>query len=237
MGSTHSLSGAVAFLAAAPWLNLGSPAEVAVGAVCAAGAAMLPDMDHHDGTIANMFGPVSRLLCRVVAFVSGGHRHGTHSLIGVGAFTAVAWWSTNVRAWPLVVLMTLLAGLACRALLPRGRDREWKLDWADIASTVTALVAAWVAWRLVGSGMDLSVVPYAVAVGCAAHIAGDILTKRGCPLLWPLPKRFRVASITTDSWVEKWLVVPALYAALGAIAVYTTTGFWRPTVAALIAGG
>lgn len=230
MSPTHALSGAAAFLAAAPWLHLGSPAAVAVGAVCAAGAGLLPDLDHPSAAPARAFGPASWLLSRVIRAMSGGHRHATHSLIGIAAFTTLAWWSTHRGGWPLIVLMTLLAGLACRALLPRGRDRKWTLDWADMSSTVTAVVAGWVAWHLVGSGMDLYVVPWAVAVGCAAHIAGDMLTPQGCPVFWPLPKRYNVASITTDSWAETWLVVPALYAALGFIAVYTSYGAWGPAL-------
>lgn len=234
MSPTHSLSGAVLWLAAVPFLGDQTPASVAVGAVCAAGAGLLPDLDHPSASPARAFGPASWLLARAVNAVSGGHRHATHSLVGIGAFTAVAWWVTGARGWPLVVLMTLLAGLACRALLPRGRDRKWKLDWADVASTVTALTAGFVAWRLVGSGMDLSVVPYAVAIGCAAHIAGDMLTPAGCPVFWPMPHRFRVASITTNSWVERWVVTSALYMALGFIAV-RTWGSWSPTITTLIA--
>jgi membrane-bound metal-dependent hydrolase YbcI (DUF457 family) len=207
-----------------------------VGAVCAAGAACLPDLDHPSATPARSFGPTSWLLAKAVCAVSGGHRHATHSLVGLGVFTGEAWWSTHRGGWPLVVLLTLLAGLACRALLPRGRDRKWKLDWADVASTVTAAVAGWVAWQIVGSGMDLRVVPWAVAVGCAAHIAGDALTEQGVPLAWPSLRYYRVGSINTNSVVERWLVVPALYLVLGFVA-FRTWGAWSPTLPTIIARG
>jgi membrane-bound metal-dependent hydrolase YbcI (DUF457 family) len=229
MGPTHALSGATALLAAVPFLHLHSPAEVAVGAVCAAGAGLLPDMDHHSATPARAFGFPSRALAWLVGKVSGGHRHATHSLVGLAAFTGLAWWVTHVRGWPLIVLMTLLAGMAVRALGPKPRDRRWRLDYADVAGLVHAAGLGWVAWRLVGSGMDLRVVPWAVAVGCAAHIAGDMLTPEGCPLFWPLPQRYHIAEITTDSWQEKWLVTTALYAALGVI-VTKSYGTWGPVL-------
>jgi membrane-bound metal-dependent hydrolase YbcI (DUF457 family) len=234
MGHTHALSGAVAFLAAAPLLRFGSPASVAVGAVCAAGAALLPDLDHPSASPARTFGPASWLLSKVVCFVSGGHRHATHSVIGLAGFTAAAWWAARTGGWPLIITLTFLAGLAARALLPRGRGRKWKLDWADIASTAYAFAARWVAQHLVASGMDLSVVPWAVGIGVAAHIAGDALTEQGVPIFWPSLRRYRVGSIDTDSWVERWLVAGALYAVLGFIA-YRTWGAWSPTITHLIA--
>jgi membrane-bound metal-dependent hydrolase YbcI (DUF457 family) len=234
MGPTHALSGAAALLAAVPFLHLVSPAEVAVGAVCAAGAGLLPDMDHHSATPARAFGFPSRALAWLVGKVSGGHRHATHSLVGLAAFTGLAWWVTHVRGWPLIVLMTLLAGMAVRALGPKSRDRRWRLDYADVAGLVHAGVAGWVAWRIVGSGMDLRVVPWAVAVGCAAHIAGDALTEQGVPLAWPSLRYYRVGSINTNSVVERWLVVPALYLVLGFIA-FRTWGAWSPTLSTIIA--
>jgi hypothetical protein len=41
-------------------------------------------------------------------------------------------------------------------------------------------------------GFDLTLIPVAVAAGCAAHIWGDMLTQSGCPLLLPVSRfRFR----------------------------------------------
>lgn len=236
MGHTHALSGATAFLAAASLLHLGSPAAVAVGTVCAAGAALLPDLDHPSASPARTFGPASWLLAKAVSAVSGGHRHATHSLVGLAGFTTAAWWATHTGGRPLVIALTFLAGLAARALLPRGRDRKWKLDWADVASSVYAFAAGRVAQHLAAAQMDLRVVPWAVGIGVAAHIAGDMLTPEGCPLWWPRLKYYRLTEIRTDSWQERWLVAGALYAVLGFIAV-RTWGSWSPAITHLIARG
>jgi membrane-bound metal-dependent hydrolase YbcI (DUF457 family) len=234
MSPTHSLSGAALFLAAAPWLHLGSPAEVAVGAVCAAGAAMLPDMDQHTSSPARAFGLASRALAWLVGKLSGGHRHATHSLLGIGVFTGLATAATHHRGWPLIVLLTMLAGMAIRGLGPRPRDKKWRLDYADIAGFVHAAAAGWLANQIVNSSMDLQVVPWAVAIGVTAHIAGDLLTPEGCPLFWPWLEYYNVAEITTDSWVEKWVVTTGLYLALGFIA-YRTWGSWSPAISTIIA--
>lgn len=45
--------------------------------------------------------------------------------------------------------------------------------------------------------------PAATAGGCLAHVSGDCCTDHGCPVLAPLTwRRWRVATISTGSWVE-----------------------------------
>ena len=56
-----------------------------------AGAALLPDLDHPGGTIANCFGPVSRAVARTVHRISGGHREATHSML----FAALAFGASS----------------------------------------------------------------------------------------------------------------------------------------------
>ena len=95
MGYSHTVS------AAAGWLILAETGVVQVPdtptlivtTLACAGAGMLPDIDHHNGSIANSIPPLSRWLARVVGAISGGHRKGTHSLIGLIAFWAIAYFS------------------------------------------------------------------------------------------------------------------------------------------------
>ncbi|MFB7576912.1 metal-dependent hydrolase, partial [Streptomyces sp. NPDC056165] len=97
MGHSHAVSGALLFAGTAPYVpplvlhtHL-APQEILMGTVLCAGAALLPDLDHHDGTIANFLGPASKVLCRFVAWISGGHRHATHSLFFVILMTVGSW--------------------------------------------------------------------------------------------------------------------------------------------------
>jgi membrane-bound metal-dependent hydrolase YbcI (DUF457 family) len=57
-----------------------------VSVALTAGAAVLPDIGHPDSSIARSFGPGTRAF----AWVSGGHRHGTHIIAGTAALTAAA---------------------------------------------------------------------------------------------------------------------------------------------------
>jgi membrane-bound metal-dependent hydrolase YbcI (DUF457 family) len=90
LGRDHALTGAVVFAALAPVLHV-PLAELPAGVVLGAGAGVLPDIDHPDSTIAESFGFLTEAFAKFMNFISGGHRHGTHSLIGVAVFTAGAW--------------------------------------------------------------------------------------------------------------------------------------------------
>jgi hypothetical protein len=118
MGRTHALSGLVAGVAAGHfWWHLDAP-HLAVAAAVTAGAAVLPDIDHPDGSVAYSFGFVTKGFAWVIGHVSGGHRHGTHSLAGIAAFTGAAYVAEHYRrtlggkiALGLLLVLVLAAGL------------------------------------------------------------------------------------------------------------------------------
>jgi membrane-bound metal-dependent hydrolase YbcI (DUF457 family) len=235
MGQTHATSAGLAFLAAAfpisHYVHHLTPLTAAVGTIVAAGAGMLPDTDHHSGTIANTFGPLTKALCRFVATISGGHRWVTHSLFGTAVFTGLASWATH-NFWATTATVWLCMGLAVRALWgpPRRNKPNGRLDWRDVAGLTHALAAAVVAWAIVASGFDASALPWAVAVGYLAHLLGDSLTEQGLPVvLWPIRWRFRIATINTGGRVEKWVVGSALYAGIATVIV-VTHNTWIPAL-------
>ena len=185
-------------------------AGVMTGALICAGAALLPDIDHPRGTVARSLPPFSGRLARIVAGLSGGHRRATHSVIGLLVFTLLAWLSQNAalpvgdglrwlarasgdtsapgvvavlpgQVWPLAaVLSVLMIGFAVKVLafIP---DRISHANW-PVALGLGVLVAAnppdhpW--WFVI-----------AVALGCAVHMIGDMVTTQGIHLLWPLRPR------------------------------------------------
>lgn len=215
LARSHALSGALAGVAAGSLVMHEPAGPLALLAGLTAAYALAPDMDACGSTEARSFGFVTAALAWCVRLVSGGHRHGTHSLLGVAAFTGVAWAACLFRhAWPgRVVLFVILAvGLASAAdALRRG---------AAHAENVAALAGA---GALCWTGYGLALVPLAAALGTATHLAGDSLTRCGVPLLWPatmrefhtLPRGLR---FTTGHWPERWVVVPLLLAALAYLA-------------------
>ncbi|HEU5159950.1 MAG TPA: metal-dependent hydrolase [Streptosporangiaceae bacterium] len=228
MGHTHALSGAAAWLAATPLLGdsalLGhfavhlSPAQIAAGTVVCAGAAMLPDIDHHDGTIANAFGPLTRVLCRIVGALSGGHRHATHSLVfaalaGLGASLAVM----HLPGWAWSIVLFSLIGLGLHGIGIRVPERE------RFSALLNAVIAAALAYVM--RDLDMGFAGCAVALGCLAHVLGDCLTPDGCPLFWPARWRIEVPLIPrTDGALERWVLAPLLTLGVVILAVRSALG-------------
>lgn len=214
MGKTHATTGAVAFLACLPLLPHASTPEVVVATVCAAGAGILPDLDHQSGTASRSFGEISHWMCKAVATISGGHRHATHSLFSIVAFTGIAWEASSNR-WSLAALLWVCMGFAVRSLHHRKHPKDHLIGIAN--AVVCAGAAYLLALHVSTHHAERILVTLAVAIGVTAHIAGDLLTRQGCPLLWPHPARYRVADITTDHWCEHWLVMPALLIAFACL--------------------
>lgn len=207
MGRTHALSGVAAYLAiaAAP----GSPllaipgSGLLFGAVMAGGAAMLPDLDHPQASISRALGPLTATAAGAVAALSGGHRQGTHSLLGVAIAAAV----TFLLAQHPVAGAGWAAFLLAIAISAIGGDGP---------ATRTAAVAGCVAGGIalvtlaVLSPPSAVTAAGAVGVGMAAHIVGDMLTREGVPLLWPWQPRQRLAGLSTGGVVEQWIIAPLL---------------------------
>lgn len=222
MGRTHAASGGLAFAASAPLLLSGlgvelSPIGLVVGVVAAAGAALLPDLDHPSSTVARALGPLSGAVARMVVAISGGHRQGTHSLVGVAFFTVLAVLADQAGTPGRTVVAVLLLVFASAGLHLR-MSRPPVLHLAACALVGIVLVAACPA---VSGG----VMPAAIAVGAATHLVGDALTREGIPVLWPFRQdRFRLATLKTGGLAERLLIGPAMLAAAAVVTWHLTGG-------------
>lgn len=236
MGRTHATSGVVLALASVPLLNSTIIPFVAahtplaiqpvtgwgvpVMAVAAAGGAMLPDFDHRHATIAQSLGPATKLVAVGIETVSGGHRNGTHSLLGVAAFTTAAWALAHLGGWPLGIWLGFLFAVALKAVdIPVARS-----TWVHTLTCLAGGVG--LVWLSGYVTLPLLATVVGVAVGSVAHLLGDMLTKEGCPLLWPVNKtRFHVLSLTTDHFGERVIIGPLLGVVAVAQVAYLS-GMW-----------
>lgn len=242
-GYSHALAGAAATLAVAPWVAAHpSPARIIVMAVVGAGAGLGPDVDHRAGTIAQTFGWPTKLLCRAVGKLSGGHRHATHSLAGAFIAGVIAWivcrlggiagshfatghGTTLQRLAPqagqyLVAILGL--GLGLDGL---GYTRTGPIHSLASFTGCTAFV---IGTALAGVTYDW--VPAVWVVGSLAHLATDGMTQSGIPIAWPLTwRRFRIASFDTGKWPERFIVAPLLIIMIIMLAVWRL-GWWPPII-------
>ncbi|WP_371203501.1 metal-dependent hydrolase [Microbacterium sp. BWT-B31] len=209
MGSSHAISGAAAWVAvtatAVPALGLYplAPSAVLLGALVAAGAALLPDADHHNATIAHSVPVLGKVAAGAVETLSGGHRHGMHSLLAlVGVITATiglsfVQWTPQGWDHPLQ-FGSAAAVAACTAFAVKVLTlvKSWSTAW---------LVGALAAAAVLASGPHaVSWLPVCIGVGFVAHLIGDVLTVEGVPILWPLrwraPRFVRGLPIVSQVW-------------------------------------
>ncbi|MFB9451526.1 metal-dependent hydrolase [Dactylosporangium vinaceum] len=204
MGSSHAVSGAAGWLAGCAVLAAaGHPVAVPViivGAVVAAGSALVPDCDHPSSSVAHTFGPVSKWACRRIGRMCAvlhartrtaldvrdldGHRTLTHTVLFAlvtGGLIALGGLLGGLVFAGVVMFAT--TGLAVRALWPR---RKRGALGATLAGVLAA--AALLTFAPTGGWWWLGV---PVAFGCLAHIGGDMLTNTGVPALFPLMLRGR----------------------------------------------
>lgn len=220
MGPTHAISGAVAWLAGAGVTTslLGrpqTPAELAVFTAVCAGSALLPDLDcsgkvtanRGGATVARTFGVVSLFLAECVEKLSlgiysitrtkkdgkrrNGHRTFTHTwvfaaLLGVGLTLLARRYGEPV----VIGALFFTVGLAVRGLMA-----DWARKSGWLLTTLVSISATILALQSLPDGVDHSLLGAAVGVGCLVHTLGDMITRAGCPVLWPVP-------IKCETWFE-----------------------------------
>jgi membrane-bound metal-dependent hydrolase YbcI (DUF457 family) len=216
LGHSHALSGGVTGIAAGIFLHMSVPQTGALAGLTA-GMALLPDLDKCGSSPSRSLGLVSEAVAWIFGRISGGHRHATHSALGIAVFTGLAWLSCHYRYdWEgkagLALLMTLSVSAGLEAL---------RIARSHAADLIGIAVASWEVWF----GYGLRLIPLAVLIGCCTHIVGDMLTDSGCMLAFPVFRhRFHLLpeplAFTTGTLPEILIVDPILSGALLALAAW-----------------
>ncbi|ADD45437.1 metal-dependent hydrolase [Stackebrandtia nassauensis] len=263
MGPTHAVSGAAAWLVASAVAETAfnfhqGPTTLALGTVACTGAALLPDLDcsgrvlknKGGATVARTFGVASLFLAECVEKFSlgvykitrskkdgkksNGHRTFTHTwlfaaLLGVGV-GALAY---NFGRPAVAAMMFLLTGLAIRGVM---NDWAKKQGWWII--TLISLAVAVGLHQELPDHRPYVVLGAAVGIGCVVHTFGDMITKMGCPVLFPVPIQKRrwkdigvpdKIAIRAGSKVEEKVLMP-LFVTIAVAALLFTSAEVRGTV-------
>lgn len=212
MGPSHALSGAAVWLAGSWALDQfagyeQSPLAIAVGTAVCAGGALFPDLDMSGrvtankggSTVARSFGVVSLFIAEVMEKISlgvyhatrlskdpdrdNGHRTLTHTLPFVGLVT----WGTIALCasggkWAVMGVLFFMIGLALRGLFD-----EWAKRAGWVVVTLLSAAAAYFTYLHLPSDRGYPMIGVALGVGCFVHILGDMITRAGVPILWPIP--------------------------------------------------
>ncbi|MEJ3748895.1 metal-dependent hydrolase [Actinomycetes bacterium KLBMP 9797] len=212
MGPSHALSGAAVWLAGSWALDRfadyeQSPLAIAVGTAVCAGGALFPDLDlsgrvtrnKGGATVARTFGVASLFVAEVIEKFSlgvyhatrlskdpdreNGHRTLTHTL----PFCALVGWGTTALStafgkWAVIGILFLMIGLALRGLFD-----EWAQRAGWVIVTLVSAGAAYFTFLNLPGDRGYPMLGFAVGVGCVVHILGDLITRAGVPILWPIP--------------------------------------------------
>jgi membrane-bound metal-dependent hydrolase YbcI (DUF457 family) len=205
MGPTHAMSGAalglgIAALLPSQWGGPTTAAGAFIFAGVTAGAALLPDLDSPQATIARSFGPLTTGLAHLTETAAlgihtatktskdndrhNGHRTATHTvwfavLAGIATAAAVGAFGKNAA----IAILFVMLGLALRGVFP-----AWTKQNDFLAITGVSAVLACGAWITVPAAAGAIALGAAVTAGIITHLAGDALTKQGVPLLGGIVK-------------------------------------------------
>jgi membrane-bound metal-dependent hydrolase YbcI (DUF457 family) len=209
MGGHHAASGAAAWVAVAAtgpytlgWYPLDATG-VLIGGMATAGTALVCDWDHRSSTVAHSLPPLSNMIAVGIENASGGHRQGTHSVLGAAMFVLLAaaaaqvqvdtpWGVLSVGAGLLCMFMINIAAKALKLFPKSGWITNWVFALA-MAGLVTWFAPHQWTW-----------LPMSMLIGVVVHIVGDMVTTGGVPLLWPLvikpPKFLRRLWVLRNFW-------------------------------------
>lgn len=221
MGAHHAITGAaawVALTASAPLVTTGfyplSVVGVVTGAAVCAGAALLPDADHPQATIAQSVPGVGSVVTGAIGQMAGGHRKGLHSLLAVLgtliASVALSFLHVNTAWFGDINLGAGLATMALVAFAARAlklvRTGSWVFPWM-LGATVALVIALF-------APSEIEWLPIAVTLGFIVHLLGDALTVGGVPFLWPWqpkpPRWWRETPILRSLWRNGYFAIPIL---------------------------
>ena len=209
LGHSHALSGLAAGAATLPWAPVHGTVSQVAWVAAVGGFAMLPDLDHSGSTVSDMWGPITDVPSGAIGRLAQGHRWGTHdAVLGPLAFGALAVAAAGAF-WSSLLLMALAIGLALRAL-------NFAIPGRVENTVIGNLVLSWGgAWLLLDHSPNPGWLPWAVALGCLTHIAGDALTTAASRCRWcgspiaagssccrsaPAPSSRRPSSCRCSSW-------------------------------------
>ncbi|GAB5076929.1 hypothetical protein ARTHROSP310_00730 [Arthrobacter sp. AD-310] len=209
MGGHHAASGAAAWVAVAStgpytlgWYPLDATG-ILIGGMATAGTALVCDWDHRSSTVAHALPPLSNAIARGIENASGGHRQGTHSILGAGVFVLLAglaaqfqmetpWGHLSVGAGLLCMFLINIAAKALKLFPKSGFISNWIFALV-MAGLVTVYAPEQWTW-----------LPMSMLIGVVVHIVGDLITTGGVPLLWPLvvrpPKLLRKVPLLRNVW-------------------------------------
>ena len=159
----------------------------ATSSVIAAGAAVIPDLDHPDARVSTHAGFLSRFVARRINKLGGGHRMATHSLLFallLGAVTLGVQYATlfGIGRWVTALVCAFCVSIGLALAAPSLGIR--------LPPAAALAITAGTGWVVYQNWSQLRwLIPLITVYGVVVHIACDAVTKGGVPIFLPFSKQ------------------------------------------------
>ena len=176
-----------------------SLAVLGVTTVIAAGAGIVPDLDHPEARGSNHLGILSKVMAKAINSASGGHRVGTHSILFAVLLGAFTWLCQFFPGWGRILALIACGFCASVGLALVGPSLGFKVPY--LASLAAGVGVGWWIWEyfdLVKSGLWVI-----AAGGVIVHCLCDAVTKGGVPFFFPYKKRYGLGLFVVGGKGEK----------------------------------
>lgn len=207
----HALSGALAGTGLVT-LSHFAPIPSVLLIVSTAGAACIPDLDEPGSAVADTFRGASRALASGVKRLAHGHRRGTHTLLSALIVSGVIGGVVILSPIALAVLTAILTAVALRCAAPSHYRR-------DLAILIIAAVAGFLSVTHPVPAVPLVL---SFATGYTLHLAGDVVTASGAPLLLPFSDQKASVPLLGRVGSQREKIAGAVMIAALALAVWGT---------------
>ena len=192
LGRNHALYAAAVWVGAYPVIaeSIGilhheSIAVLGVTTAIAAGAGVVPDLDHPDARPSQHFGLLTKVLSKTINSASGGHRVGTHSIMFAVLIGAVAWAAQfSPYGWGRIAAVLACGFCASVGLALVGPSLGFRVP--AVADFVVGIGVGWWVWAYFD--VIKSALWVLAAGGVIVHCLCDGVTKGGVPFLFPFKK-------------------------------------------------
>lgn len=238
LGRNHAVYAAAGWTAAWPHLgwtgaDLSDPALLAVTAGIAAGAGVVPDLDHPDSRATRHFGLLSRVVAKGLESASGGHRWGTHSLLFAVLLAAATyssrWLPYSIGLWAAVLCCSFCCSVGAALI---GPSLGFRMPWP--VSAAALICPGWYVWA--HYDRVAPVLWLIAAGGVVVHVVCDAVTKGGVPVLWPFTRaRFKLGLFRVGGAGERVAGIAGIAALAWAAWTAASRLRWQwPTVDGLV---
>lgn len=199
LGKSHFIAGSTLYLGISlvvksEFINNSDFSSLFINTLLAGIGGLLPDLDHHTSKSTKSFGFVTKIIHKVISFLSNGHRKGTHSLLALLFLSFLFFipnliqnfWAPIIYILPIIFIILLPFFLS---ILITNR-----IIFVILLTVFNVLITKELIYdyssKKFASLSSSFFIP--IIVGYFSHLLTDTFTTNGVPWFYPLKTKLRL---------------------------------------------